>query len=48
MFSSNLLSYWLGYAIYVFFVREVVTLLGVITEKMGLKTCLWSELEHKQ
>ena len=28
------------------FVREVVTLLGAITEKMGVKTCLWSELEH--
>ena len=27
---------------------EVVTLLGAITEKMGVKTCLLSELEHKQ
>ena len=25
-----------------------VTLLGAITEKMGVKTCLWSELKHKQ
>ena len=30
------------------FVGEVVTLLGANTEKMGVKTCLWSELEHKQ
>ena len=30
------------------FVREVVTLLGAITERMGVKTGLWSVLEHNQ
>ena len=30
------------------FVGEVVMLLGAISEKMGVKTCLWSVLEHKQ
>ena len=30
------------------FVREVVTLLGAITETIGVKTCLCSKLEHKQ
>ena len=28
-----MLSYWLGYAIYVHFVEEVFTLLGAITDK---------------
>ena len=30
------------------FVEEVVPLLGTMTEKMSVKTCLRSELEHKQ
>ena len=30
------------------FVEEVVPLLGTMTGKMSVKTCLWSELEHKQ
>ena len=30
------------------FVEEFVTLLGAIAEEMGVNTCLWSELEHKQ
>ena len=46
-FTSNLLSYYLGYAISVHFFfwggggGEVATLLSTIT-------CLWSELEFKQ
>ena len=30
------------------FVEEAVILLGAITDKFGVNTCLWSELEHKQ
>ena len=31
-----------------FFVEEVVQFLGTMTEKVGVNTSLWSELEHKQ
>ena len=31
-----------------FFVEEVGPLLGAITDKWVVNTCLWSELEHKQ
>ena len=30
------------------FVEESVAVLGAITDKMGVKTFLWSKLEHKQ
>ena len=30
------------------FVEDTVALLGAMADKMGVKTCLWSELEHMQ
>ena len=30
------------------FVEDIVTLSGAMTDKLGEKTCLWSELETKQ
>ena len=30
------------------FVEEVVQFLGTMADKVGVNTCLWSELEHKQ
>ena len=46
-FTFSLLSYWLGYATSLYFVGEVVTLLGAITEKNRCEN-LSVVMEHKQ